>query len=402
MMTTGGVAASLASHAAAAPSWSKMMFCQKLKRGVVLVRSTEGGRQRRRRRRRLLATPADRAGVAATARKSCRPADGDEDASSHHGLEVRDASRVLLFCRPPPKCYFFIFSSPNNKPKHPNTSSSTTHDALSRQQSNTDDAEMTTTYGGDDGDEPTSVHKGSSGGGGAAAAAGVKLAAMAMAATCVILHASPATALDAMATATLPSSFNKRVVIDPRELKSPSSSSSSSPVSSSPSGFYAAAADDGIAAADEGGGGNNNNIFTLDNTFKFYTVETNDDDDGGGDVGGGGGGSDAAGAAGAEPSAGEQIGQAIQAFVKPLLSEFGAAVLGFGAGSVFIGFFMGWQQSNRGKKSKRASNRQALADLSMLDEAEIQELIGELPAWLAFRDVERAGWLNKARSIRSV
>ena len=31
----------------------------------------------------------------------------------------------------------------------------------------------------------------------------------------------------------------------------------------------------------------------------------------------------------------------------------------------------------------------------MLDEAEIQELVGELPAWLAFRDVERAGWLNK-------
>jgi|AntAceMinimDraft_1070359.scaffolds.fasta_scaffold30009_1 hypothetical protein len=96
-----------------------------------------------------------------------------------------------------------------------------------------------------------------------------------------------------------------------------------------------------------------------------------------------------------EPSAGEQLGEAIQAFVKPLLSEFGAAVLGFGVGAVFIGFFMGWQQSNRGKRSRRTSSRQALADLSMLDEAEIQELIGELPAWLAFRDVERAGWLNK-------
>jgi len=33
--------------------------------------------------------------------------------------------------------------------------------------------------------------------------------------------------------------------------------------------------------------------------------------------------------------------------------------------------------------------------MALMDEAEIQELIGELPAWLAFRDVERAGWLNK-------
>jgi Ca2+-dependent lipid-binding protein len=30
-----------------------------------------------------------------------------------------------------------------------------------------------------------------------------------------------------------------------------------------------------------------------------------------------------------------------------------------------------------------------------LDESEIQDLIGELPAWLAFRDVERGGWVNK-------
>jgi len=89
------------------------------------------------------------------------------------------------------------------------------------------------------------------------------------------------------------------------------------------------------------------------------------------------------------------VSDAVQAFVKPLLSEFGAAVLGFGVGAVAAGFFMGWQQSRLDAKKNRSVNRQALADLSMLDEAEIQELVGELPAWLAFRDVERAGWLNK-------
>ena len=91
----------------------------------------------------------------------------------------------------------------------------------------------------------------------------------------------------------------------------------------------------------------------------------------------------------------ELVAAAARAFVKPLLSEFGAAVLGFGVGAVASGFFMGWQQSKKGRRADRASNRQALADLSMLDESEIQELVGELPAWLAFRDVERAGWLNK-------
>ena len=91
----------------------------------------------------------------------------------------------------------------------------------------------------------------------------------------------------------------------------------------------------------------------------------------------------------------ELVAAAARAFVKPLLSELGAAVLGFGVGAVASGFFMGWQQSKKGRRADRASNRQALADLSTLDESEIQALVGELPAWLAFRDVERAGWLNK-------
>ena len=91
----------------------------------------------------------------------------------------------------------------------------------------------------------------------------------------------------------------------------------------------------------------------------------------------------------------ELVAAAARAFVKPLLSELGAAVLGFGVGAVASGVFMGWQQSKKGRRADRASNRQALADLSTLDESEIQALVGELPAWLAFRDVERAGWLNK-------
>ena len=81
--------------------------------------------------------------------------------------------------------------------------------------------------------------------------------------------------------------------------------------------------------------------------------------------------------------------------MKPLLSEFGAAVLGFASGAAFASVFMGWQQSRATDRRTRSQNRQALADLAVLDESEIQALVGELPAWLAFRDVERAGWLNK-------
>ena len=98
------------------------------------------------------------------------------------------------------------------------------------------------------------------------------------------------------------------------------------------------------------------------------------------------------------PSSSTALGRfaaAGQAFVKPLLSEFGAAVLGFASGAAFASVFMGWQQSRATDRRTRSQNRQALADLAVLDESEIQALVGELPAWLAFRDVERAGWLNK-------
>ena len=91
------------------------------------------------------------------------------------------------------------------------------------------------------------------------------------------------------------------------------------------------------------------------------------------------------------PSLPEQVAAAVVAFLKPLLGEFGAAVLGFGVGAVASGFFMGWQQSKKSKGKEKTASRQALADLATMDESEIQELVGELPAWLAFRDVERAG-----------
>ena len=62
------------------------------------------------------------------------------------------------------------------------------------------------------------------------------------------------------------------------------------------------------------------------------------------------------------------ITAAVRSFIKPLLSEFGAAVLGFGGGAVTTGLVMGWQQSSRNKKTKSASDRNALADLATLDE----------------------------------
>jgi hypothetical protein len=96
-----------------------------------------------------------------------------------------------------------------------------------------------------------------------------------------------------------------------------------------------------------------------------------------------------------ETSLQKLLAAAAENFIKPLLGEFGAAVLGFGAGAVASGFFFGWRVSVKERKGERAASRAALADLSTLDESEIQDLIGELPAWLAFRDVERGGWVNK-------
>ena len=94
----------------------------------------------------------------------------------------------------------------------------------------------------------------------------------------------------------------------------------------------------------------------------------------------------------------ELLTAAARDLIKPLLGEFGAAVIGFGAGAACAGAFLGWRASSKSEKNARAASREALADLSALDESEIQDLIGDLPAWLAFRDVERGGWVNKVLS----
>ena len=91
----------------------------------------------------------------------------------------------------------------------------------------------------------------------------------------------------------------------------------------------------------------------------------------------------------------ELLAAAAKNFIKPLLGEFGAAVVGFGAGALLASVFFGYRMSQKSEKNARAASRAALADLSALDESEIQDLIGELPAWLAFRDVERGGWVSK-------
>ena len=80
----------------------------------------------------------------------------------------------------------------------------------------------------------------------------------------------------------------------------------------------------------------------------------------------------------------ELLTAAARDLIKPLLGEFGAAVIGFGAGAACAGAFFGWRASSKSEKNARAASREALADLSALDESEIQDLIGDLPAWLAF------------------
>jgi len=81
--------------------------------------------------------------------------------------------------------------------------------------------------------------------------------------------------------------------------------------------------------------------------------------------------------------------------LSPMLSSVNAAVCGFVLGAVMVGFVFFTRENRRDRRSSQLLTRQALADLSALDEKEIKELAGNLPAWLAFDEVERAGWLNK-------
>ncbi len=79
----------------------------------------------------------------------------------------------------------------------------------------------------------------------------------------------------------------------------------------------------------------------------------------------------------------------------PLFNNVLALVVGFVAGAVFVGLQMSIKQT---KRTMQSNTRQALAEISILDEEEIRELLGELPSWLAFDKFERGGWINKVVS----
>lgn len=76
-------------------------------------------------------------------------------------------------------------------------------------------------------------------------------------------------------------------------------------------------------------------------------------------------------------------------------SDVTATLVGFLIGAVTVSFVSAVREKQRGIRDNRLQTREALADLSTLDENEIKQLVGEIPAWLAFSEIERAGWLNK-------
>ena len=87
--------------------------------------------------------------------------------------------------------------------------------------------------------------------------------------------------------------------------------------------------------------------------------------------------------------------------VLPSPNEFSVPILmilSFCCGAVCAGLALRVQQNRQGELEARANSRQALAEISTLDEGEIRELFGELPSWLALNDFQRGGWLNKVVS----
>lgn len=74
------------------------------------------------------------------------------------------------------------------------------------------------------------------------------------------------------------------------------------------------------------------------------------------------------------------------------------SAISFVLGVICASFIFRGQQLRRSKVQAKVSYRQALAEISTLDEAGIQELFDELPTWLTFREFERGGWLNKVVS----
>jgi len=79
----------------------------------------------------------------------------------------------------------------------------------------------------------------------------------------------------------------------------------------------------------------------------------------------------------------------------PSLSVVGILLLGFGLGVITTLVSAKLSQTKRGKEESQILTRRALAYISSLEENELEEIIGCLPAWLSIESSERTSWLNK-------
>ena len=149
-----------------------------------------------------------------------------------------------------------------------------------------------------------------------------------------VLMPESADAVETTAPTSVPSLSGRRAALDPRERHEPTAA-------------------DGEREQGE--------ITLAGDAFRFLTVEDAPEpavDDG---IAGQGAASSNAEADPSSqikidaPSLPEQVAAAVVAFLKPLLGEFGAAVLGFGVGAVASGFFMGWQQSKKSKGKEKTA-----------------------------------------------
>jgi hypothetical protein len=75
--------------------------------------------------------------------------------------------------------------------------------------------------------------------------------------------------------------------------------------------------------------------------------------------------------------------------------EISYLLVGFTSGIIITIILNSLQKHQYREVIKLKSKREALALLGSLDKSEIQNLVRELPAWLAFRDIERTDWINK-------
>ena len=79
----------------------------------------------------------------------------------------------------------------------------------------------------------------------------------------------------------------------------------------------------------------------------------------------------------------------------PTLSVIGILLLGFGLGVITTVVSAKLSQTQRGKEESQMLTRRALAYISSLEEDELEDIIGCLPAWLSIESSERTSWLNK-------